>query len=142
MRIVGHGIDIVETQRIRQMLDAHGQRFLARCFTDAEQAWQGRSERRRIERLAGRFAAKEAILKAVGTGWAAGVTWTDAEVVPEPTGRPGVRLHGRLRELAHELGIRHWTLSITHAAGQAQASAIAVGEDHDAPHAAVTDEQG
>ena len=73
MPIIGHGIDIVETGRIRRLTQEHGQRFLDRCFTPAEQAYCDRNEKRHYEHLAGRFAAKEAILKVIGTGWSGGM---------------------------------------------------------------------
>ena len=126
MRIIGHGIDMVETARISRMLDEHGENFLRRCFTDAERSYAA-DKRRAIEHLAGRFAAKEAILKVLGTGWSGGIAWTDAEVVREPSGRPRVVLHGRCREVADGLGITEWWLSISHIDTHAIASAIAVG---------------
>jgi holo-[acyl-carrier protein] synthase len=92
MLIIGHGIDIVETARVAKMLDDHEERFLRRCFTRAEQDYVAANPVRRAEHLAGRFAAKEAILKVLGTGWSNGVAWTEAEVVREPDlSRPGVR---------------------------------------------------
>ncbi|MFA9477033.1 holo-ACP synthase [Phycisphaerales bacterium AB-hyl4] len=127
MRILGHGIDLVDTPRVAHMLEVHGQRFLSRCFTEGEQAYAAANHKRQVEHLAGRFAAKEAILKALGTGWTGGIGWTDAEVVREPSGRPTVRLHGRCAVVAAEMGIETWWLSITHVKGQAMASAIAVG---------------
>lgn len=125
MRIIGHGIDIVETARIARMVEDHGDHFLHRCFTPGELAYSG-DQRRRLEHLAGRFAAKEAILKVLGTGWAGGIAWTDAEVVRLPSGQPVVALHGRCREIASELGIDQWLLSISHISTHATASAIGV----------------
>jgi len=127
MRIIGHGIDIVETARVANMLEEHGERFLNRCFTEGEQAYST-DRRRYLEHLAGRFAAKEAILKVLGTGWRGGIAWTDAEVVREPSGKPTVRLHGKCREVADDLGITEWWLSISHIHSHATASAIGVGE--------------
>jgi holo-[acyl-carrier protein] synthase len=123
MRIIGHGIDVVSVPRIAAMAGEHGQRFLDRCFTPAEQEYCGRQ--RRPEHLAGRFAAKEAILKALGTGWRSGIAWTDAEVVLLPSGQPTVRLHARAAEIAAQLGIDQWSLSISHTSEYAVASAIA-----------------
>ena len=123
--ILGHGIDLVEISRIGAMLDEHGARFLARCFTAAEQEYCRESDRRRVERLAVRFAAKEAVLKALGTGWRDGIAWTDIEVTREPSGRPGVRLAARAAEVAGSLGITGWQLSLTHTTTHAMASAIA-----------------
>jgi len=128
MRIIGHGIDIVETERIARLLDEHGERFLARCFTRAERAYSD-ERRRRLEHLAGRFAAKEAILKVLGTGWSGGIAWTDAEIVKTPSGRPDVLLHGRCAEVAAERGIDEWWLSISHIPTHATASAIGVRRD-------------
>ncbi len=126
MRIIGHGIDIVETARIANLLESHGQRFLDRCFTPAEAAYAG-GRRRQVEHLAGRFAAKEAILKALGTGWRDGVAWTHAEVVRLPSGQPRVALHGVCQQIADQLGIDQWSISISHTHTLATASAIAIG---------------
>lgn len=126
MAIIGHGIDAVEVSRIAAMIERHGLRFLERCFTPAERAYAD-SSRRRAEHYAARFAAKEAILKAIGTGWSRGVAWTDAEVVRDATGRPGVHLHGVAAGLARERGIDRWSISLTHTGGMAFASAIAEG---------------
>jgi len=124
--IIGHGIDAVEVARIASMIDRHGERFLSRCFTEAERSY-AESSRRRVEHYAARFAAKEAILKAIGTGWSRGVAWTDAEVTREPSGRPGVRLHGAAARVAGELGVTRWSLSLTHTETLAFASVIAEG---------------
>lgn len=126
MRIIGHGIDIVEIDRIVGMIADHGDRFLRRCFTDGERRY-AEDRRRRDEHLAGRFASKEAVLKAMGTGWRDGIAWTDVEVVLLPSGQPTVRLHGRAAAIAGDLGIDAWHLSISHTATHAVASAIATG---------------
>ena len=128
MPILGHGVDLVETRRIARMLDAHGERFLARCFTGEERAYAEARPKRRIEHLAGRFAAKEAVLKALGTGWSGGVAWTEVEVLSPPTeviAPPRARLHGRAAALAHHRGITRWWISISHVPAHAIASAIA-----------------
>jgi holo-[acyl-carrier protein] synthase len=125
MPILGHGIDIVETDRIRKMVETHGQHFLDRVFTPAEQRYCARQPRRRFEHLAGRFAAKEAVLKALGTGWSGGIAWCDMEILPEPAGRPGLTLTGECRIVAEKLGITQWHLSISHIQTHATASAIA-----------------
>src|SRR5689334_16629057 len=88
MPILGHGIDIVETARIRRLVEEHGQHFLDRVFTPGEQAYCARNPKRRYEHLAGRFAAKEAVLKVLGTGWRGGIAWTDIEITKEPSGQP------------------------------------------------------
>ena len=124
MPIVGHGIDIVETARIKQMVEEHGQRFLDRCFTPAEQAYCARSTKRYFEHLAGRFAAKEAVLKVLGTGWRGGIAWTDIDVVKELSGAPKVALTGECARIAAEQGIARWHLSISHIETHATASAI------------------
>ena len=127
MDVIGHGIDLVEIARIEAMLDEHGERFRQRCFTEAEQAYAEAAGGRRAERYAVRFAAKEAVLKALATGWRDGIAWTDIEIVNEPSGRPAVTLCGRCAELASELGIRGWQISLSHAGGFASASALACG---------------
>jgi len=127
MTIVGHGIDIVETSRIAQLLEQHEQRFLDRCFTPPEQEYCRRNHRRYHEGLAGRFAAKEAILKVLGTGWRGGIAWTDIEILPEPSGQPRVRLTGECQRIAQALGITRWCVSISHIETHATASAIGLG---------------
>jgi len=130
MPVVGHGIDIVETQRIRQLVDEHGQRFLDRVFTPLEQRYCATNTKRYVERLAGRFAAKEAVLKVLGTGWRGGIAWTDIEVRPEPSGQPKITLTGECLRIATELGISRWHVSISHIETHATASAIGMrGEE-------------
>ena len=124
MSVIGHGIDLVETARIRAMIVEHGQRFLDRCFTPAEQAYAARSAKREIEHLAGRFAAKEAILKVLGTGWRGGIAWTDMEILNHDTGQPFVTLTGESARIAADLGITRWMISISHIETHATASAI------------------
>ena len=124
MPILGHGIDIVETARIRRLLDEHGQRFLDRCFTPNEQAYCSKNTKRYLEHLAGRFAAKEAVLKVLGTGWRGGIAWTDIEIASEPSGQPRVRLTGECERIAAKLGISRWHVSISHIETHATASAI------------------
>ena len=126
MSVIGHGIDLVETSRIRAMIDAHGQHFLDRCFTAKEQAYAERSKKRRIEHLAGRFAAKEAILKVIGTGWRGGIAWTDMEILNHESGQPHVTLTGETLRVATDLGITQWMISISHIETHATASAIGI----------------
>ena len=121
--MIAHGVDIIEVQRIAEMLERHGQQFLDRVFTAGEQGYSAES-RRRNEHLAARFAAKEAVLKALGTGWRSGIAWTDVEVVPLPSGQPTVRLHGRAAEIAGEQRISAWSLSLSHTSNYAVASVI------------------
>jgi len=124
MPIIGHGIDIVETARIQEMLDRHGQRFLDRCFTFSEQQYCARNPKRYVEHLSGRFAAKEAVLKVLGTGWRGGIAWTDMEILPEPSGQPKLHLTGECARIAAQLGISRWHVSISHISTHATASAI------------------
>lgn len=125
MSILGHGIDIVCVARIADMLRRHGQHFLNRCFTPAEQGY-ALGAKRRDEHLAGRFAAKEAALKALGTGWRHGIAWTDVEVVLLPSGQPTLRVGGQAGEAARQMGIGGWMVSISHTDDHAVASVIAM----------------
>lgn len=125
--ILGHGIDIVAVDRIERMLADHGQRFLDRCFTPAEQEYCARSEKRYLEHLAGRFAVKEAILKVLGTGWRGGIQWTDMEVLPNDMGQPLLTLSGEAARVAIERGIKLWHVSISHIETHATGSAIGEG---------------
>jgi holo-[acyl-carrier protein] synthase len=124
MPIVGHGIDIVETARIRRSVEEHAERFLDRVFTPAEQKYCSQNRKRYFEHLAGRFAAKEAVLKVLGTGWRGGIAWTDIEILPEPSGQPKITLTGECLRIATEQGIAHWHVSISHIETHATASAI------------------
>jgi holo-[acyl-carrier protein] synthase len=127
MAIVGHGIDLVDIERIERMVREHGARFLERCFTPSERAYCAANPKRQVEHLAGRFAAKEAVLKALGTGWSGGIAWTDIEIVRDAAGQPGVVLSGPCLLAAQRLGVRRWLLSISHISTHATASAIAEG---------------
>ena len=124
MPILGHGIDIVETSRIRKLAEEHGQHFLDRVYTAAEQAYCAASSKRFYEHLAGRFAAKEAVLKVLGTGWRGGIAWTDIEVIKELSGQPKILLTGECLRIAGEMGITRWHISISHIETHATASAI------------------
>lgn len=126
MPIVGHGVDLVSVERIGAMIDRHGQRFLDRVFTAGEQAYCN-AGKRRLEHYAARFSAKEAVLKALGTGWRDGIAWTDVEVVLEPSGKPSVQLAARAADIAASEGIARFHLSLSHSHGMAIASAIAEG---------------
>jgi holo-[acyl-carrier protein] synthase len=121
--IVGTGIDIAEVPRIREAIERHGQRFLNRVFTEGEIQYC-ESKANRVERYAARFAAKEAVMKAIGTGWNHGVRWRDIEVARKPGGRPTLLLHGKAAEFARKLGATNIALSITHTAEQAMAQVI------------------
>ena len=127
MEIIAHGIDLVDFGRIEEMISRHGERFLERIFTAAEQAY-AESNKNSVEKLAGRFAAKEAILKLVGTGWRGKIAWTDIEIVNNAAGQPEVTLCGEVEEIANRLGIKHISISITHTANFAIASAVALAQ--------------
>lgn len=125
MGIVGHGVDLVEITRISEMLAEHGDQFRARCFTSGELAYAQLGSRVEAERLAVRFAAKEAILKALGTGLRDGIDWTELEITRDELGAPGVLLHDRALEVAMGRGIDSWAISLSHARSHAIASVIA-----------------
>ena len=127
MPILGHGIDIVETARIKKLVEAHGEHFLARVFTTGEREYCSANGKRYFEHLAGRFAAKEAVLKVLGTGWRGGIAWTDIEVVKDPSGQPLISLTGECARIAAERGISRWHISISHIETHATASAIGLG---------------
>ncbi|MBA7482157.1 Holo-[acyl-carrier-protein] synthase [subsurface metagenome] len=125
MEIVAHGIDLVDCPRIEEMVARHGERFVQRIFTAAEQAY-AEANKNGIEKLAGRFAAKEAILKLMGTGWRGKIAWTDIEIINNSSGQPEVTLGGEVEKIADKLGIKHISVSITHTANFAIASAVAL----------------
>ena len=125
MGTLAHGIDLVEISRIADMVDRHGQRFLTRCFTEGELAYANANRKRRNETLAARFAAKEAVLKVIGTGWRDGIQWTDVEVIRQPSGQPTVKLSGEAAKVADKLGLTTWAISLTHTDKHAMASAVA-----------------
>jgi holo-[acyl-carrier protein] synthase len=126
MNIVSHGIDMVDCERLSESIEKHGDRFLNRVFTTAELGYC-QDRKRELEHLAGRFAAKEAVLKVLGTGWTNGIAWDEIEILNEPSGRPVVHLHGRCRELADEMHLANILISISHIETHAIASAIGVG---------------
>jgi holo-[acyl-carrier protein] synthase len=121
--IVGLGVDIAEVDRIAAAIERHGGAFLKRVFTPAEIAYCER-HRNHAERFAGRFAAKEAAMKALGTGWTQGVRWVDIEVVREPSGKPTLKLSGASRAIADRLGVKNIALTITHTGNTALAQVI------------------
>ena len=129
MEIVAHGIDLVDCPRIEEMIKRHGKRFIKRVFTTAEQAY-AEANKNEIEKLAGRFAAKEAVLKLIGTGWQGKIAWTDIEIINNTAGQPEVSLAGEVKKIADELGIKHISVSITHTANFAIASAVALRGIH------------
>jgi holo-[acyl-carrier protein] synthase len=125
MEIIKHGIDLVDFPRIEELIKRHGGRFLNKVFTAAEQAY-AEANKNVTEKLAGRFAAKEAVLKLLGTGWRGKIAWTDIEIINNPTGQPEVVLCGEVKKIADKLGIKHISVSITHTANFAIASAVAL----------------
>jgi len=124
--IVGTGIDIAEVSRIGQSIARFGDRFLQRIFTAGEIHYCD-SKANRVERYAARFAAKEAAMKALGTGWSHGVRWRDYEVARLPGGRPTIKFHGKAGEIAATLGVKNTALSLSHTAEQAIAQVILEG---------------
>ena len=124
--IVGIGIDVAEVKRIRAVIESQGERFLRRVFTLEEVAYCEKFKNK-YERYAGRFAAKEAAMKALGTGWSRGVRWVDVEVVRARGGRPILELKGEASKVADRLGVKNIALSMTHTVEQAIAQVIFEG---------------
>ncbi|HYD01152.1 MAG TPA: holo-ACP synthase [Phycisphaerales bacterium] len=127
MRLVGHGVDLVEVARIEAMLAEHGGRMVERLFTAAERA-ECESDVRRVTRYAARFAAKEAALKALGTGLADGITWQDVSTLNDAHGAPSLVIAGRAKEIAAARGVTGSLLSLSHTKAHAIASVILFGE--------------
>lgn len=121
--IVGTGVDLCEVERIKSAIARHGRRFVERIYTPREIAY-AESKANVYERFAARFAAKEAGMKALGTGWHGGVRWQDFEVTNLPSGRPTLQFHGKAAEVAQRLGVENVSLSITHTSVQALALVI------------------
>lgn len=124
--IIGLGTDIVEIERIRRMIERHGDHFLERCFTPDEIAY-AQKHRDAAVRFAGRWAAKEAVVKALGTGFVRGITFHDIEVIALASGQPTVKLSGDAAQIAGNVGIEEIKLTISHARDYATATAIGVG---------------
>ena len=123
--IVGLGTDIIEVVRIAQMIERHGEHFLHRVYTDDEILYcQRRKES--YQHFAGRWAAKEAVMKTLGTGWTRGVSWQDIEVCSKKSGQPVICLHGSAGELAEQMGIDEMLITISHCRAYATATAIAI----------------
>jgi len=123
MRIVSHGIDLIECERIARLVQRYPEQFLGRILTEAERAYV-QSKRDSVPHIAGRFAAKEAVLKVLGTGWRGQISWRDMEVLNTDAGKPEVSLSGECARVARRLGITQILLSITHTPNYAAASAI------------------
>ena len=114
--VLSVGVDMIEVERIQKALEDSriGKRFRERVFTANEIQYCEKKRRGRYESYAGRFAAKEAVMKALGRGWGSKVSWIDIEVARARSGKPDIVLHNKTARLAEELGIRRWSLSITH----------------------------
>lgn len=126
MIVLRQGIDLVECDRIASMLRRHGSRFTERVLTTAERERAARL-RNPTQFISGRWAAKEAIMKMIGTGWRGQIAWTDMEVLPDELGQPIVTLTGETAKIAERLGLSSVTISITHTKQHAAASAIGIG---------------
>jgi holo-[acyl-carrier protein] synthase len=126
MKLLGHGIDVVDLERFRLLLQEKSGDFLCRCFTKGERDGSAsRAEANQLESLAGKFAAKEAVAKALGSGFEDGIGPQHIEIVNDTSGAPGVILHESAAELATRIGISNWLISISHAGPVAMASALA-----------------
>ena len=121
--IVGLGMDLTKVDRIEAAIGRRGRALLERLFTPSEIRYCER-HRNRAERFAGRFAAKEATMKALGTGWSCGVRWVDIEVVCEPSGKPTLKLSGETRAIADRIGVKNIVITITHDGNTALAQVI------------------
>ena len=121
--IIAIGIDIIEIARVEEVFYRQGERFRKRVFTEAEAAYC-ESRASRLSSYAARFAAKEAVMKALGTGWSDGVRWRDIEIVRGERGAPSLRLHGRALERLREIGARRAHVSLTHSREIAMAQVI------------------
>ena len=130
MQMIAHGIDLVDCKRIEAMLTRHGDHFLTRIYTPTEQQSAGQG-RNRTQRLAARFAAKEAVLKLIGTGLRGRMAFTEVEVVNDALGKPEVRVSGEVQRRVRELGIEQISISITHVEDLAIASVVALTNAHD-----------
>jgi holo-[acyl-carrier protein] synthase len=124
--ILGTGVDLCEVHRIREAIERHGRRIIERIYTEREIAYS-ESKANKFERYAARFAAKEAGMKALGTGWRGGIAWRDFEVTNLKSGRPTLAFHGKAAELAEKMGVRNIALSMTHTSVQAMAQVILEG---------------
>jgi len=127
MNILGHGVDVIECPRLDKMLTHHGDRLLQRVFTAHEQAYCQQHKERR-QHLAGRFAAKEAVLKALGTGMRGRMKWTDVQIANNDLGKPEIVLSGESAAVAERMGVTQVLVSISHTRLHAVASAIALGQ--------------
>ena len=128
MNVIGIGTDIIECLRIAQMIERHGELFIGRVYTPREIEYCS-SRKSATQHYAGRWAAKEAVLKALGTGWIRGISWRDVEVRNNEGGKPSIALAGGAREMCERLEIAEMLISISHCRTHATAFAIAVGRE-------------
>lgn len=128
MSIIGIGTDIVECLRIAQMIERHGELFIQRVYTPHEIEYCS-ARKAATQHYAGRWAAKEAVLKAMGTGWARGIRWRDIEIHNEKGGKPSIALGGVAREVCENLGVAEMLISISHCRSHATAYALALGKE-------------
>ena len=135
MDIIGIGTDITECLRIARMIERYGELFLNRVYTPTEIRYC-QSRKQATQHFTGRWAAKEAVLKALGTGWARGISWRDIEVRNEPGGKPVVAVRGGAKEVVERLGVARLLVSISHCHTHATAYAIAIGTNHEEPTSA------
>ena len=127
MNVIGIGTDIIEVARIGQMIEKHDELFLRRVYTQTEIDYCA-GRKAAMQHYAGRWAAKEAGLKALGTGWSKGIQWTDLEVANLPGGKPELKIHGAAQRIAYEQGIQEMQISISHCRAFAVAYVIALGD--------------
>jgi holo-[acyl-carrier protein] synthase len=133
MEIIGIGTDITECLRIARMIERHGELFITRVYTPDEIVYC-QNRKQATQHFTGRWAAKEAILKAIGTGWRRGISWRDMEIRNDPSGKPVVAVRGGVRDVFEKLGIREILISISHCRAYATAIAIAVGKEKEQNH--------
>lgn len=126
MNVIGIGTDIIQCERIADMIEKHQKTFLDRVYTPGENDYCGQ-RKASVQHYAGRWAAKEAILKAIGTGWAKGIKWTDIEVVNDGGGKPSAILGGEAKKICESIGIHEVLISISHCDDFATAFATALG---------------
>lgn len=126
MNLIGIGIDVVEVSRVKSSLDEFGEKFLSRVFTEAEREYCGRQKNPEIH-FAARFAAKEAVAKAFGTGIGKEIAWLDLEILRRHTGEPMVELRGNAKIYAEKRGVTQIMVSLTHAQHYAAANAVLMG---------------
>ena len=126
MNILGIGTDIIECLRIAQMIERHGELFIRRVYTEHEIGYCS-TKKASTQHYAGRWAAKEAVLKVLGTGWKKGISWRDVEVRNKPSGAPTITLYAGARDVAEQLGIQKLHISISHCRSHATAYSVAEG---------------